>query len=56
MIGVDSVLRIAHVVSAVVYLDGGLMLHLSFRRVLPPVPPAQGKRKRMSRQGCSLVL
>jgi uncharacterized membrane protein len=38
---VQTALRLAHVSAVVVYLGGGLLLHLSFRRALHLVPPAQ---------------
>jgi uncharacterized membrane protein len=40
--GLDTVLRMAHVAAVVVYLGGGLLLHFSVRRALHAVPPAQG--------------
>jgi uncharacterized membrane protein len=40
--GLDTFLRMAHVAAVVVYLGGGLFLHVSVRRALHAVPPAQG--------------
>jgi uncharacterized membrane protein len=40
--GLDTFLRMAHVAAVVAYLGGGLLLHVSVRRALHAIPPAQG--------------